>query len=33
MNFKLFKKYIELCIELHKEPDWKGLRAFKTIFN
>ena len=33
MDLKLFNKYIELCIELDKEPDWKGLRVFKTIFN
>lgn len=32
MDFKLFKKYMELCIELHKEPTWKGVQAFRGIF-
>lgn len=32
MDFKLFKKYIDLCMELHKEPNWKGLCAFRGIF-
>lgn len=33
MNFKLFKKYIELCIELNKNPNWKDLKAFRGIFD
>ncbi|MBM7834986.1 hypothetical protein JOC62_002022 [Clostridium sardiniense] len=32
MDLKLFKKYIELCTELNKEPNWKDLKAFKWIF-
>lgn len=32
MNFKLFKKYIDICKELHKEPTWKGVQVFKSIF-
>ncbi len=32
MNFKLFKKYIDLCMELHKEPTWEGVQAFRGIF-
>lgn len=32
MNFKLFKKYVEICIELHKEPTWEGVQAFRGIF-
>lgn len=32
MDFKLFKKYIDLCMELHKEPNWQDLKAFRGIF-
>ena len=32
MKFKLFKKYIDICKELHKEPTWEGVQAFKSIF-
>ena len=28
MDFKLFK----ICIELHKEPTWEGVQAFRGIF-
>ena len=32
MDLKLFKKYIGLCIELNKKPNWKDLKAFRGIF-
>ncbi len=32
MSFKLFKKYLELCKETGKEPNWKDLNTFKGIF-
>lgn len=32
MDLKLFRKYIEICIELHKDPTWEGVRKFRGIF-
>ena len=32
MDFKLFKKYIYLCMELNKKPTWEGAQAFRGIF-
>ena len=32
MSFKLFKKYLELCRETGKEPNWKDLNTFRDIF-
>ena len=32
MSLKLFKKYIDLCKELNKEPTLKGANEFKRLF-
>lgn len=32
MNLKLFKRYLELCKETGKEPNWKDLNIFRSIF-
>ena len=33
MSLKLFIKYIELCKENGKEPNWKDLNTFRGIFS
>ncbi|EHP46940.1 hypothetical protein HMPREF9476_02290 [Clostridium perfringens WAL-14572] len=32
MSFKLFKKYLELCRETDKEPNWNDLKVFHELF-